>query len=288
MNQATSDTVWRALGDPTRRRILELLGERPRTTGELCAAFPTTRFAVMKHLALLVEAGLVEVRRQGRERWNHLASAPLRAIQGELIEALAGRRSTAAVTPSCDEVETYQDEPLAASVTAEPPDSGAVRFEVIVPAPPERTFEALVGDLSAWWGRPFVRSDRAWAVVLEPRVGGRLYEDHGDGDGVLYATVTALERDRELRLAGTFGGEQHVHCTVTLHCDPHTGGTLLRFSSTGLPEAGAGGAVVSAAGWHELLGVRLAALLERGERLGLGHEAVTRDHDSRVRERRSR
>lgn len=74
------DAIWRALSDPTRRRILDLLRTRPRTTGELAEAFPVTRFAVMKHLRVLVDAGLVLIERRGRERFNHLNSVPIRAI----------------------------------------------------------------------------------------------------------------------------------------------------------------------------------------------------------------
>ena len=44
--------IWRALIVPHRRAILDLLKERPRTTGELCAAFTVSRFAVMKHLTV--------------------------------------------------------------------------------------------------------------------------------------------------------------------------------------------------------------------------------------------
>lgn len=74
------DPVWRALADPTRRRILDLLRLRPRTTGDLAAEFPVTRFAVMKHLSVLVAAGLVLVERRGRERFNHLNTVPIQAI----------------------------------------------------------------------------------------------------------------------------------------------------------------------------------------------------------------
>ncbi|MEM7355877.1 MAG: metalloregulator ArsR/SmtB family transcription factor, partial [Acidobacteriota bacterium] len=74
------DLVWRAMADATRRQILDLLRERPRTTGELAAAFPVTRFAVMKHLKVLVDAGLVLVERRGRERFNHLNTVPIQAI----------------------------------------------------------------------------------------------------------------------------------------------------------------------------------------------------------------
>jgi DNA-binding transcriptional ArsR family regulator len=72
--------VWKALADPTRRRLLDLLKERPRTTGHLCDQFPVSRFAVMKHLAILEQAGLVIVGRQGRERWNYLNAVPIQQI----------------------------------------------------------------------------------------------------------------------------------------------------------------------------------------------------------------
>ncbi len=74
------DWTWRALGDPSRRRILDLLRERPRTTGELCGLFKFSRFAVMKHLKALEKGGLVVVERRGRERINHLNPVPIQAI----------------------------------------------------------------------------------------------------------------------------------------------------------------------------------------------------------------
>ena len=61
--------------------MLDLLAEKPRTTGELSAAFPRlSRFAVMKHLGVLDSAGLVVVTRQGRQRWNALNPVPLREV----------------------------------------------------------------------------------------------------------------------------------------------------------------------------------------------------------------
>jgi len=62
--------LWRALADPTRRRILDLLRLRPAITGEIAAAFPISRIAVMRHLEVLAEAELVTSRKRGRERWH--------------------------------------------------------------------------------------------------------------------------------------------------------------------------------------------------------------------------
>lgn len=59
---------FEALGDPQRRAILALLGERPRSVGELADELPVSRPAVSWHLRLLREAGLVEEERIGTRR----------------------------------------------------------------------------------------------------------------------------------------------------------------------------------------------------------------------------
>jgi DNA-binding transcriptional ArsR family regulator len=75
------DLVWKALSDPTRRAILDLLRDRPRTTTELVDAFShITRFGVMKHLDVLREAHLVQTREEGRQRVNSLNVVPIRQI----------------------------------------------------------------------------------------------------------------------------------------------------------------------------------------------------------------
>jgi DNA-binding transcriptional ArsR family regulator len=75
------DAVWKALSDPTRRAILDLLRQGPRTTTEIVDAFPhLTRFGVMKHIDVLREAGLVNTREEGRQRVNSLNAVPIRQI----------------------------------------------------------------------------------------------------------------------------------------------------------------------------------------------------------------
>jgi DNA-binding transcriptional ArsR family regulator len=75
------DGVWKALSDATRRSILDLLRQGPRTTSEIVEAFPRlTRFGVMKHIEVLREAGLIVTREDGRQRINSLNVAPIRQI----------------------------------------------------------------------------------------------------------------------------------------------------------------------------------------------------------------
>ena len=65
---AEADELWSAVGDPTRRRVLDVLLDRGEATATAVAAeLPVTRQAVAKHLTVLDRAGLVENRRRGRE-----------------------------------------------------------------------------------------------------------------------------------------------------------------------------------------------------------------------------
>jgi len=77
----TLDPIWKALSDPTRRAILDLLRDAPRTTTEIVECFPQlTRFGVMKHIDVLREASLIITSAQGRERINALNAIPIRQI----------------------------------------------------------------------------------------------------------------------------------------------------------------------------------------------------------------
>jgi DNA-binding transcriptional ArsR family regulator len=75
------DAVWKALSDPTRRAILDLLREGARTTTEIVEAFPhLSRFGVMKHIDVLRAADLIQTRDEGRRRVNSLNAMPIRQI----------------------------------------------------------------------------------------------------------------------------------------------------------------------------------------------------------------
>jgi DNA-binding transcriptional ArsR family regulator len=69
--------VFAALADPNRRHLVEALARHEATATELAADLPVTRQAVTKHLTALREAGLVEVRREGRETRYRLTPGPL-------------------------------------------------------------------------------------------------------------------------------------------------------------------------------------------------------------------
>jgi DNA-binding transcriptional ArsR family regulator len=146
-------TLWHALGDPTRPAILELLRDRLGTTGELATHFPSTRFAIMKHLSVLEAVGRVVVRRNGQERWNHLNAAP-----GDCFMSVGSS-------------------PIRRC--------GLMELEIEIAAPPERVWKSLVEETAFWWPREYYANPEAQAFRIEPRLGGLIYEDWGNGDGLV-------------------------------------------------------------------------------------------------------
>src|SRR5579864_5599384 len=90
--------VFRALADPTRRFLLDALFDRDgRTLTELESGLEMTRFGVMKHLRVLEEAGLVVVRRSGREKLHFLNPVPIRLIHDRWIDKYTEHRVSALV-----------------------------------------------------------------------------------------------------------------------------------------------------------------------------------------------
>jgi DNA-binding transcriptional ArsR family regulator len=90
------DRAFKALADPTRRFLLDLLFARDgRTLTELESELDMTRFGVMKHLRILETAGLVITRRSGREKLHFLNPVPIRLIHDRWIDKYRERRVSA-------------------------------------------------------------------------------------------------------------------------------------------------------------------------------------------------
>jgi DNA-binding transcriptional ArsR family regulator len=80
VTEARRDAVYRAISEPTRRRILDLLADRERAVKELVSRFRMSQPALSQHLRVLRGAGLVRVRRQGRMRFYSVDPGPLREV----------------------------------------------------------------------------------------------------------------------------------------------------------------------------------------------------------------
>ena len=90
------DRVFKALADPTRRFLLDLLFARDgRTLTELESELEMSRFGVMKHLKVLEEADLVVTRRAGREKLHFLNPIPIRQVHDRWIDKYTEHHVTA-------------------------------------------------------------------------------------------------------------------------------------------------------------------------------------------------
>jgi predicted transcriptional regulator len=87
MTTAIDDGLWSAIGDPTRRRMLDLLlAEGASTATTLSSVLPVTRQAVAKHLVVLDRVGLVHVTPAGRERRYRIDEAQLARAVAQLAD----------------------------------------------------------------------------------------------------------------------------------------------------------------------------------------------------------
>ncbi|MFC4565562.1 ArsR/SmtB family transcription factor [Nocardiopsis mangrovi] len=259
------DEVFKALADPSRRRLLDSLNTRNgQSLRELCAGLDMARQSVSKHLALLEAAGLVTTARRGREKLHFLDAAPINAIADRWIRRYDRERATA-----------LADLKTALEQTDMSGDDAFV-YTTYIRTTPERLWQALTDPAftARYWGVSF---DTDWAVgspvtwreaggtvadpaqvVLESVPGRRLsYTWHtftpewAEAVGVNADVLAELAGERRSKV--TFDIEPldgQVKLTV-VHDDFEPGGTLRTMVGQGWP--------------HLLSGLK--TLLETGEPL---------------------
>ena len=266
-----AQATWKALADPVRREILDLLREESHTTGDICGAFPhLTRFGVLNHMAVLKEAGLLRVEQRGRERVNHIEAEPLRAAYEDWIrnyEVLwAGRLGRLKKFVDGKEKRRAMPEnplPTANLVTLN------IEQTLDFKASPTELFRALTLDIGEWWEAPNTPAD-VRDVVFDPTPGGLIKQVTRDGGGTVLFTVQSIQRDRLLVLNGTLGLDNVIVGTVRLELETVRGGgtrLLLKHWAVGelAPTAQAG----FTKGWKGLLDDKLRAYVERGQSRGV-------------------
>lgn len=102
--------AWQAAAEPSRRHLLHMLSTREHSAGELAAEFASTRSATSQHLAVLLAAGLVDVRTQGRRRLYQLNPHGIARLRAEItsfwtdeLDALTIEAYTAASKGDADD-----------------------------------------------------------------------------------------------------------------------------------------------------------------------------------------
>ena len=170
------DDVFRALGDPTRRRLLDELFKRDgQTLSALERRLPMTRFGVMKHLRQLEHAGLVVTKRRGREKLHFLNPVPIRRVHDRWVSKYA--------------------EPWAATLTnlkhtLEEATMEKV-FEIYIKTTPERLWQAITDT-------EMRRKYTFGAVVTSSWKRGSHYEAVGQGTPIFEGENLEVDPPRKL------------------------------------------------------------------------------------------
>jgi len=175
--------IFRALGDPSRRVLLDRLFDRDgQTLGELAAALPEmTRFGVMRHLDVLEEAGLIETRKVGREKHHYLNPVPIRLIAdrwiGKFAEPVVGRM--AAIKHDLE----------APAMLA--PDHV---YAVLIRATPDRIWRAITDGVETERYYYNTRVDSDWSK------GGRVVYSYADGSIAADGEVVDIDPGRSVTM----------------------------------------------------------------------------------------
>lgn len=192
-----SETVWRALASPHRRMLLDLLREGPQTTGQLVRQMPgLSRFAVMQHLGVLAEAGLVLIRREGRQRFNYVNPIPLREIYERWVNRLSSSAAETAL-----HLKRYAETTHEVAKLADQDSYRLVRIEMElrIRAPRERVFAAITDELDNWWPHRYKPDSK---IVVDSRVGGMIEERFANGGGAQYGSIAYIDPPSVLMTTG--------------------------------------------------------------------------------------
>jgi len=133
-------------------------------------------------------------------------------------------------------------------------------------APPARVWKALTGQVSSWWHPGFFSRKGALAFVVEPKVGGRVYEDWGNGQGLVWYTVIGLVENELLQLMGDLdannGGPARLHTTFRLRGEGK--GTVVRLEECAFGRVDEKVKKSLEAGWKILIDGCLRVFAETG------------------------
>jgi len=250
--------VFKALGHPIRRRILDLLKENPKTTGELNEYFPdVTRYTIMKHLSTLQEGNLVVVRRQGRFRVNFLNAVPLQEMHnrwvGKYMEATAtsllNLRKIVEQTGGKKEMENQGQ-------------VFTIEQEIKLNAPRERVFKALTENVSDWWEFRLAPKGVQSKLTLTPVPGGQFIESWRENEGAVWGNVYYVNAPEEIRLHGHLGMQGAINSAYTYRLTEEDGVTTLQLSHTASGVIRENWEHDHTEGWKHLLGSLLKNYVE--------------------------
>ena len=215
---ATLDRTFAALADPTRRALLARLDEEDGiSVSELARPFPVSLPAIMKHLDVLSDAGLIARTKSGRTVTCQLKAAPMEQAMNWLA------RYERYWTEQLDRLAAFLEED---SMATKPSLALKRRFK----APPAQLYQAWTQPekMIRWWG--VTGHDKTPIAETDLRVGGRFHVQFWTPDGE-HQSVSGVYRevvpDRKLVFSWAWQSTPERELQVTIDLKPDDDGTIL-------------------------------------------------------------
>jgi DNA-binding transcriptional ArsR family regulator/uncharacterized protein YndB with AHSA1/START domain len=260
LNEDELSLLFKAIGHPIRRTILDLIKDGPKTTGELNENFPeVSRYAIMKHLTTLEDAQLILVRREGRHRLNYLNAVPLQQVVNRWVGHYQLQDANSLIHFK-DFFERGNDN---MSNTGFKHDSFKIEQEIKIEGSREKVFEALTTNINQWWAYRLCGQESV--LSLDLKVGGQFIETTEDGRGALWGVVTYFNAPEEIRLNGLLGMQGAVNSAYSYKLEEAGDSTILKLThhATGLLDPN--WEPSHSEGWKELLGTFLKDYVEKNK-----------------------
>lgn len=258
-------TIFKSLGHPIRRRILDILKNSAKTTGELADYFPeVTRYAIMKHLAILEEGNLVLVRREGKYRRNFLNAVPLQEMHNRWVGKYMQSTANSLLNLRSVVEKTKSEGDLAMKLTEQEQNkSFCIEQEVFIDATREQVFKALTEKSGEWWEFRLAPKGVTSQFTFNPIPGGQFIEKWGEDEGAVWGNVYYVNAPEEIRLSGHLGMQGAVNSSYTYRLLEKDGATLLQLSHSASGIIQKNWEQEHSEGWKHLLGTLLKNYVEK-------------------------
>jgi uncharacterized protein YndB with AHSA1/START domain len=140
-----------------------------------------------------------------------------------------------------------------------------VEIEVKIDAPPQQVWDAMVNRTTDWWRKDFYTNPNTRGFHIEPRPGGRMYEDWGESNGAIWATVLTVDAPRRIQFMGhltsQYGGPAHSIFQFAVEASDK--GSLVKISDTIFGNLSEDQAAKMDEGWRMLFEGALKPYVER-------------------------
>ncbi|PLS05324.1 helix-turn-helix domain-containing protein [Neobacillus cucumis] len=258
-------TLFKALGHPIRRRILDILKDSPKTTGELNDYFPeVTRYAIMKHLAILEEGNLVVIRREGKYRRNFINVVPLQRMHNRWIGKYMGTAANSLLNLQAM-IEIKGEDIVMEKTEQNTSRIFKIEQEVLINAPREQVFKALTERAGDWWEFRLAPKGVESQFIFNPVPGGQFIEKWGENQGAIWGNVYYVNAPEEIRLHGHLGMQGAVNSSYTYRLLDKDGATLLQLSHHASGIIRENWEEEHTNGWKHLLGNLLKNYVEQNQ-----------------------